>query len=167
MTGLERNSDVVAMAAYAPLFCNANHKRWPINLINFDSTRNFGIPSYYAQKLFAQNRGDVVLPVAVNTPVAKSLHASATRDQASGDVILKVVNVAADAQAAVIQLNGCSQVTGPARAVRLTSEAATDENTLQNPTKVVPIPQLLPVTGTTLEHTFPGNSLTIIRVRVQ
>ena len=34
MTGLERNSDVVAMAAYAPLFCNVKHQRWPINLIN-------------------------------------------------------------------------------------------------------------------------------------
>ena len=45
MTGMERNSDVVVMAAYAPLFCNANHKRWPINLINFDSSRNYGLPS--------------------------------------------------------------------------------------------------------------------------
>ena len=37
MTGLERNSDVVVMASYAPLFCNANHKRWPVNLINYDT----------------------------------------------------------------------------------------------------------------------------------
>ncbi len=65
MTGLERNSDVIAMAAYAPLFCNANHKRWPVNLINFDSTRWFGIPSYYVQKLFSEHRGDTVLPTAV------------------------------------------------------------------------------------------------------
>jgi alpha-L-arabinofuranosidase len=65
MTGLERNSDVVAMAAYAPLFCNANHKRWPVNLINFDSTRWFGIPSYYVQKLFSEHRGDVTLPTTV------------------------------------------------------------------------------------------------------
>lgn len=65
MTGLERNSDVVAMAAYAPLFCNANHKRWPVNLINFDSTRWFGIPSYYVQKLFSEYRGDTVLPTTV------------------------------------------------------------------------------------------------------
>lgn len=65
MTGLERNADVVAMAAYAPLFCNANHKRWPVNLINFDSTRWFGIPSYYVQKLFSEHRGDTVLPTAV------------------------------------------------------------------------------------------------------
>lgn len=65
MTGMERNSDVIAMAAYAPLFCNANHKRWPVNLINFDSTRWFGIPSYYVQKLFSEHRGDTVLPTTV------------------------------------------------------------------------------------------------------
>ncbi len=65
MTGLERNSDIVTMAAYAPLFCNANHKRWPVNLINFDSTRWFGIPSYYVQKLFSEHRGDVTLPTTV------------------------------------------------------------------------------------------------------
>jgi alpha-L-arabinofuranosidase len=72
MTGMERNGDVVAMAAYAPLFCNANHKRWPINLINFDSSRAFGIPSYYVQKLFSEHRGDVVLPTAVDSPLAEA-----------------------------------------------------------------------------------------------
>lgn len=72
MTGLERNGDIVTMASYAPLFCNANHKRWPINLINFDSARAFGIPSYYVQKLFSEHRGDVVLPVAVDTPDAEA-----------------------------------------------------------------------------------------------
>jgi alpha-L-arabinofuranosidase len=65
MTGMERNSDIVVMAAYAPLFCNANHKRWPVNLINFDSSRWFGIPSYYVQKLFAENTGTVTLPTTV------------------------------------------------------------------------------------------------------
>ncbi len=69
MTGLERNSDIVVMAAYAPLFCHTSHKRWPINLINFDSTRNFGLPSYYVQRLFAEHRGDVVLPVNVSAPL--------------------------------------------------------------------------------------------------
>ena len=68
MCGMERNSDVVAMASYAPLFCNANHKRWPVNLINFDSSRWFGIPSYYVQKLFAENRGDIALPTMVDAP---------------------------------------------------------------------------------------------------
>ncbi|MBL9138350.1 MAG: DUF1080 domain-containing protein [Verrucomicrobiales bacterium] len=71
MTGLERNSDVVVMAAYAPLFCNANHKRWPVNLINFDSSRWFGIPSYYVQKLFAEHRGSVTLPTSVESATSQ------------------------------------------------------------------------------------------------
>ena len=42
MTGMERNSDVVVMASYAPLFVNVNHKRWNPDLINFDSSRVYG-----------------------------------------------------------------------------------------------------------------------------
>jgi len=63
MTGMERNSDVVMMGSYAPLFCNANHKAWPVNLINFDSYRWYGLPSYYVQQMFANNQGTVSLPV--------------------------------------------------------------------------------------------------------
>lgn len=65
MTGLERNSDIVAMAAYAPLFVHVNHRHWNPDLINFDNTRAYGLPSYYVQQLFAANRGDRVLPVKV------------------------------------------------------------------------------------------------------
>ena len=65
MTGLERNSDLVAMAAYAPLFCHVEHQRWPINLINYDNHRWYGLPSYYVQKMFAENQGTQNLPVTV------------------------------------------------------------------------------------------------------
>lgn len=65
MIGMERNCDVVVMAAYAPLLCNVNHQRWPINLINFDSSRWYGLPSYYVQQMFATNQGTVSLPAVV------------------------------------------------------------------------------------------------------
>ena len=65
MTGMERNSDVVMMGSYAPLFCNANHKAWPVNLINFDSDRWYGLPSYYVQEMFANNQGTVTVPVKI------------------------------------------------------------------------------------------------------
>jgi alpha-L-arabinofuranosidase len=65
MTGMERNSDVVVMASYAPLFANVNYKRWNPDLINFDNSRVYGTPSYYVQKMFAGNRGDVVLPALI------------------------------------------------------------------------------------------------------
>ncbi len=76
MTGLERNSDLVAMAAYAPLFCHVNHQRWPINLINYDNHRWYGLPSYYVQKMFADNQGTVNLPVTVKGGPTISISAS-------------------------------------------------------------------------------------------
>lgn len=77
MTGLERNSDHVAMAAYAPLFCNVKHQRWPINLINFDNHRWYGLPSYYVQKMFAENQGTDNLPIQVKGGPAIQLPAVA------------------------------------------------------------------------------------------
>ena len=65
MTGMERNSDVVLMASYAPLFANVNYKKWNPDLICFDSSRSYGLPSYYVQKMFSENRGDVVLPLTL------------------------------------------------------------------------------------------------------
>jgi alpha-L-arabinofuranosidase len=70
MTGLERNSDHVIMASYAPLLVNLNHRAWNPDLINFDSSRWYGLPSYYVQQMFAQNRGDVSLPTRVESPIA-------------------------------------------------------------------------------------------------
>jgi len=71
MTGLERNSDEVVMASYAPLLVNLNHRAWNPDLINFDSSKWYGLPSYYVQKLFAENRGDVSLPTTVESPVVE------------------------------------------------------------------------------------------------
>ena len=71
MMGMERNSDLVKMCAYAPLFENVNMRRWPINLIVFDNTRSYGIPSYYAFKMFSETRGDRVLPCSVVAPQAE------------------------------------------------------------------------------------------------
>jgi alpha-L-arabinofuranosidase len=66
MTGMERNGDIVVLAAYAPLFVNVNHRRWNPDLINFDSSRVYGLPSYYVQKLFSEHRGDRILPLSLS-----------------------------------------------------------------------------------------------------
>ncbi|MBN2296176.1 MAG: hypothetical protein JXM70_27340 [Pirellulales bacterium] len=65
MIGLERNSDIVVMAAYAPLFVNVHDRRWPVDLIGFDNSRCYGTPSYYVQKLFAHSRPDRTVVVSV------------------------------------------------------------------------------------------------------
>ncbi|MBX6762525.1 MAG: hypothetical protein K6T51_07705 [Rubrobacteraceae bacterium] len=63
MTGLERNSDLVVMASYAPLFVRVGHNQWPTNLIGYDALSSYGSPSYHVQRMFSNNTGDVVLPV--------------------------------------------------------------------------------------------------------
>ncbi len=339
MTGLERNSDIVTMACYAPLFCNANHQRWPVNLINFDSSRWFGIPSYYVQKLFSEHRGDVTLPtvveaepeleplrtggigvgtwntsaefrdIRVTAPGGKvlfasdfarssngwkklgegtwtvkdgalqqtaekefiralagdkawtdytlelkarkhsgregflilfhigddedrvwwnlggwentqhglepgetlgrkpgrietgrwydikvevsgmsikcsldgqvihdvknarkttpGLFASATRDNQSGEIIVKVVNAAATPTVTEINLNGGGKLAARAQAIVLTSGSPKDENSLDEPTKVAPKTQTLALSGPSFQHSFPANSLTVLRVKAE
>jgi alpha-L-arabinofuranosidase len=341
MTGMERNSDIVFMGSYAPLFCNANHKRWPINLINFDSYRWFGLPSYYVQEMFANNQGTISLPVKVegapivNVPVTsgcigfgsrniqvefkdvevvspdgkilfkpdfskidekwrksprgdwtvqdgvlkpvvsqggfpfgssifmgdtlwtdytitlkarkvsgdngfqiyfrnknfrdrirwdiggsgnttftleygllsdskklsietgkwleikielrgnsikgyidgklvqelsdkavdvKNINVSAARDDKSGDIILKVVNSSSDPVKTQINLIGASNLAGTGKAIILSSASPFDENTLDTPAKVSPKTEIVKISGTTIKRSFPGNSLTIIRL---
>lgn len=65
MLGIERNSDLVTMATYAPLFVNVNDRVWNPDAIVFDSSRACATPSYYVQKLFSNNRGDRVLPMTL------------------------------------------------------------------------------------------------------
>jgi alpha-L-arabinofuranosidase len=338
MTGMERNSDIVVMASYAPLFANVNYKRWNPDLICFDSSRVYGLPSYYVQKMFAENRGDVVLPVAVNAPAAeqssseegrggaigvgtwltqaefkdikvtkgdktlfscdfadgtkgwrllrgdwkaqdgvlrqnssadnvravagdkswtdytyslkarklggaegflilfnvrdenrkswwnlggwgnqrhaiemggivgrevpgsietgrwydirietsgktikcyldgklnhdvtppvlKSLYASASRVEDTREVILKVVNTSKSELSADIKLSGIKAVQGLATAIVLTSENPTDENSLTEPTKVAPVTRTINASGPSFQHAFPGNSVTILRLK--
>src|SRR5262249_16870519 len=66
MTGMERNSDVVVMASYAPLLRHVSYEAWNPDAINFDASRAFGTPSYWVQQMFSTNRADVILPVKLD-----------------------------------------------------------------------------------------------------
>jgi alpha-L-arabinofuranosidase len=72
MTGMERNSDLVVMASYAPLFVNCGWRQWNPNAINFDNSRVYGTPSYHVQKMFSTHRGDVVLAADLVASTVKS-----------------------------------------------------------------------------------------------
>ncbi len=61
MTGLERNGDIVKMAAYAPLFGNLTATHWAPDLIWFNNSLSTGSISYYMQKLFSTNAGTTLL----------------------------------------------------------------------------------------------------------
>lgn len=68
MMGMEKNSDIVSMASYAPIFANLNDRRWAPDMIQFTSDRVFGTPSYYVQSMMFNNIGTRVLPVTQEFP---------------------------------------------------------------------------------------------------
>jgi alpha-L-arabinofuranosidase len=47
----------------------------------------------------------------------------------------------------------------------LTSANPADENTLDEPTRVVPVEKIIENAGARFKHTFPPNSLTILRLK--
>lgn len=61
MTGLERNSDIIRMAAYAPLFGNLTATHWAPDLIWFNNYQSVCSVNYYVQKIFANNVGTKLL----------------------------------------------------------------------------------------------------------
>lgn len=61
MTGLERNGDIVVMAAYAPLFGNLTATHWAPDLIWFNNHTVTSSVNYYVQQIFAGNAGTTLL----------------------------------------------------------------------------------------------------------
>ncbi|MCX6343751.1 MAG: carbohydrate binding domain-containing protein [Armatimonadetes bacterium] len=68
MLGMERNADIVTMCSYAPLFVNVNNRQWNPDLINFNASSSYGIPSFYVQKMLSTNKGDVNLATTSSGP---------------------------------------------------------------------------------------------------
>ena len=61
LTGCERNSDVVKMTCYAPLFASTYHYRWTPDLIWFNARDVMLTPNYFVQQMFAANVGKYTL----------------------------------------------------------------------------------------------------------
>jgi alpha-N-arabinofuranosidase len=172
MTGFERNADLVRMTCYAPLFGNENAWQWRPDLIWFDNLNAYGSANYYVQKLFSLNPGTRQLTASVEDAPAldatkKGLHASATLDEKTGEVIIKIVNVTESALETTIDLRGVTLVGDDAKVILLTSDSLTDENSLQEPKKIYPQETSIPISGTRFTHAFPAYSLTVLRVPVR
>ena len=164
MTGLERNADVVRMASYAPLFANLDAWQWTPNLIWTDNLRTLRTPSYHVQRLFAQNRGDRVVPVSLAGSGSR-LYASASLDDARGEVIIKLVNGAPRESTATIELSGVHQLKPGTRTV-LQADALVAVNDFASPERVSPRETALVPAGPKFEIALPASSFTIVRLGV-
>jgi alpha-N-arabinofuranosidase len=166
MIGMERNSDVVIMQAYAPLLVNVNEgaSQWQTNLIGYDALSSYGSPSYYAQVMFNANRGDEVL---ASTPeVAPGFFTSVTRDSETKTIYVKAVNTAGAPQTVKIEIAGKAKIAREGKALELAGNPD-DVNSIQEPTKIVPVEQRFNNASAAFEHTFPKYSVTVLEIHTR
>lgn len=172
MTGIERNSDIVIMAAYAPLFNRPGWSQWTPDLIWFDNTRVYGTPSYHVQKLFNENLGDVVIPSELtdeNLEVIgywfKSLYHVCVYDRETENLIIKIVNPWPEEKEVRVEIGEELKIKEQAEVILMTSDSVFDENTFQNPEKVLPKKYVLSGLSNEFTFTFAENSITILRLK--
>ncbi len=167
LLGLERNSEVVKLASYAPLFFHADDIAWPVNMIGFDGSRVAPRSSYFVQQMLANNRPDEVLPtqlIPAIEPKSAELFALAGHERKTGDILLRVVNRAASMRAVRIHLQGLAAVGRRARVTTLSHADPTVENTVDFPDAVRPQASIFNGAGVEFTYTFPPYSFTLIRL---
>jgi hypothetical protein len=95
------------------------------------------------------------------------LYVSATRDSASGDIILKLVNVQAEPQPLNIALQGVTAVAPNASGQVLTAAELGAMNSIAEPNKVSPQPLVISNAGPKFAHELPGHSVSVIRLKMK
>jgi alpha-N-arabinofuranosidase len=176
LTGLERNADVVRMASYAPLFAHVDAWQWTPDLIWVDNLSVVPTANYYVQQFFSRNRGDRILPTDVQTEVGRTpgttgkqsqLFASATRENTSGEIILKVVNAANAAAKAEIELETALTIAKRAETTVLQGANGAAMNLFDQPRTVAPVASAIQTASRSFHHTFPANSMTVMRLKAK
>jgi len=168
MTGMERNSDLIQIASYAPLLVNVdpNGMQWQSNLIGYDALRSYGSPSYYAQAMFAGHIGTEIVAAELEG-AGDRLFYSVTKDAAKGVVYLKLVNASSAAQELKITLNGAKAVKPTAKLVRLSAGSTAATNTINDPKRVVPVESTVTGVAKMFTRTVPGYSIEVYEIGVQ
>jgi len=192
MTGMERNSDIVLISCYAPLFVNVSEPsgsnrsmQWSTDLIGYDAVTSYGSPAYYAQQMFSTMHGDEILATdSQNIPTRewqpraqrgvrpppqqiREIFFNATRDHKSGIIYLKVVNETGTAQRINIQLNGAPEIEPEGEAVVLTGSSPNDTNSLEQPQKIVPRTEKADNLSANFTREFPPYSITVLKLKTK
>jgi alpha-L-arabinofuranosidase len=168
MTGMERNSDVIVLASYAPLLVNVNPggPQWGTNLIGYDALNSYGSASYYAQVLFSNHLGDEIVSSTISGNGPRLFY-SATRDSKSGKLFLKIVNASSSSQDIEIDLQGTKKVRSEATLFTLHAPTTEATNTIADPKRIVPVQSKLNTVAEKFHHTAPGYSIQVMEIETK
>jgi alpha-N-arabinofuranosidase len=161
MTSMERNSDLIVMSSYAPLFVNVNPggMQWESDLIGYDADSSYGSPSYYAQCLFGEYIGTSV-PASSITQAGDRFFYSVTNDPAKGVAYLKLVNASSTPQSIDTSISGATPGS-TATVYTLSGHTTAETNTIDSSRRVVPLKSTIK-TGATFTHTVPPYAVQVV-----
>jgi alpha-N-arabinofuranosidase len=163
LTGLERNSDVVIMASYAPLFVNVSPggMQWTSDLIGYDALSSYGSPSYYTQVLFSSCLGDHT----VNSSLAGASERFFYSATASANKLcMKLVNASSTEQTLNLSLNGIGSSSHTARVQTLKANTTWATNTIKQPERIAPVKSTLAIQGERLRYVMPAYSIQVVEL---
>jgi alpha-N-arabinofuranosidase len=169
MTGLERNSDLIVMASYAPLLVNVNPlaSQWPTDLIGYDGLTSYGSPSYYAQVMFAAHIGDGVPKSAIDLTgdaATQRFFYSATISSSDHVLHLKLVNATTTAQPLAIALDGLAGGAHSASVIALHAATFQATNSITAPQRIMPVESAIHFNSTLLKHTVPAMTIEVLDI---
>ncbi|KAK2401876.1 alpha-L-arabinofuranosidase [Trifolium repens] len=151
LIGLETNIDHVVMACYAPLFVNANDRKWNPDAIVFNTNQAYGTPSYWS-KLQTTNHNSVAASAILwQNPQNNNTYLK-----------IKIANIGHNHVNLKISIKGFKSKnrTESTKSV-LTSKHGMDENSFSHPKKIIPQQSLLQNPGNEMNVIIPPISLTV------
>jgi alpha-N-arabinofuranosidase len=193
MTGMERNSDLIIMSCYAPLFVNVNTAtatapkawQWDSDLIGYNALTSYGSPAYYVQKLFGNYLGNTIINITAENiptqprpltrrdstdgittaPQVPTVFYSATKDEKTGVIYLKIVNTTGKQQPVEISLKGIGKLSPGATLIVIKGDKPEDTNTITNPEKIIPVTSKINVVATVFTRILDPYSVSILQLQ--
>ncbi|HLO59157.1 MAG TPA: alpha-L-arabinofuranosidase C-terminal domain-containing protein [Bacteroidales bacterium] len=170
MTGLERNSDVVVMCSYAPLFAHLEGWQWTPDLIWFDNLKSFGTANYYVQKLFSTNKGTDEIDISQDGKLLEGddgLFGTAAIDKNKKEIILKLVNTSGKEVSRVISLLTKQKLLEGVETTVLQNDNPEAVNDIENAKVIYPVEGKLSLKGKKLSVILKPYSFSVIRVKIK
>jgi len=193
MAGMERNSDLIIMSCYAPLFVNVNTAtatapkawQWDSDLIGHNALTSYGSPAYYVQKIYSSYLGNKIVPITAENiptqprpltrrdstdgittaPLVPTVFYSATKDEKTGAIYLKVVNTTGKQQPVEINLKGVSKISPDATLVVIKGDKPDDTNTIIEPEKIIPVTSKIKGAAASFMRTLDPYSVSILQLQ--
>ena len=161
LTSVERNADVVEMTSYAPLLAKEGHTQWNPDLIYFNNTEVKPTVGYYTQQMYGQNAGTQYITSHITLSngqeaVRKRVGVSVVKDEATGDHIVKLVNLLPVEVSSTVKLKGID-LQNPSAVKTLLTGDPKDKQARS-------VTSTFDIGGTEFPYTLPAYSFTVIRI---